>query len=85
MKFNTKKELAERLMDGEKWRVVGHSFYCFYSEIDGGSSPFRCSDGYAMGIRWNFCDSKKEWEQVIDKPKTIKSRFIVVESKRNKW
>jgi hypothetical protein len=70
--FKTKKELAERLMAGEKWGVVceGHDTvrYCYYDEK--ATNPFRISNGDEMGNIWGACNSNYQWEQVIDKPKT---------------
>ena len=73
MKFNTKKELAERLIVGEKWRVVGGTGYCFYIENEDCSNPFRYGNTkFCQPILsiWSECNGETEWEQVIDKPKT---------------
>ena len=66
--FKTKKELAERLMAGEKWRVVGHEDYCYYDETK--LVPFRYSETGVIHDSWGCCDGTNQWEQVIDKQQT---------------
>lgn len=54
--FSTKKELAEALMRGEKWKVDGYSYEAYYKEeLD--DHPFRC--GY-----WHLCDGKTIWTRI---------------------
>ena len=66
--FKTKKELAERLMAGEKWRVVGHEDYCYYDETR--LVPFRYSGTGVIHDSWGYCDGTSQWEQIIDKQQT---------------
>ena len=83
--FNTKKELAERLMAGEKWRVVKTmgAGYCFYDE--GYQNPWRSSYAEeAMQELWEYCDGYTTWEQVIDKPQTKTVWFWKVKIKHAK-
>jgi hypothetical protein len=63
--FKTKKELAERLIAGEKWRVVGHGHYCYYDETR--LVPFRYSGAGDIYDSWSYCDGTRQWEQIIDK------------------
>lgn len=63
--FKTKAELVERLMAGEKWRVVGHEDYCYYDETR--LVPFRYSGTGVIHDSWGYCDGASQWEQVIDK------------------
>ena len=62
MKFKTKKELAERLMNGERWRVIGNKDWCFYNEDGITELPFKVSE-----YEWKWCDGETEWEQDIPK------------------
>ena len=81
--FNTKKELAERLMAGEKWRVIDSVDYCYYCEEC--QIPFRFSDGIEMNTMWEYCDGVSVWEQVINKPKTKTVWFWKVRINHNVW
>ena len=64
MVFNTKAELAKRLIDGERWRVKGDNSVCRFDMEH--SNPFVIRN-IPMNSIWHYCDGKTEWEQVIEK------------------
>jgi hypothetical protein len=81
--FKTKKELAERLMAGEKWRVVGYEYYCYYDETR--LVPFRYSGTGVIHDSWGYCDGTSQWEQVIDKQQTKTVWFWRVRNNNGEW
>lgn len=81
--FSTKKELAERLMAGEKWKAVESEICCYYDESF--PVPFRASDGASICGAWNYCDGKTEWEKVKNKPKTKTVWFWKVQRDCGLW
>jgi len=65
--FATKKELAEALIRGEKWKDK-YGFICYFSEES--NNPFFASDGEKGFIldnqQWELCDGKTLWTRVDD-------------------
>ena len=65
--FSTKKELADALMRGEKWKDK-YGFICYFSEES--NNPFFASDGEKGFIldnqQWEQCDGKTLWTKVND-------------------
>ena len=65
--FATKKELAEALIRGEKWKDK-YGFICYFSEES--NNPFFASDGEKGFIldnqQWEQCDGKTLWTKVND-------------------
>ena len=84
--FKNKKELAERLVAGEKWKIKGKRS-CFYLDSSR-LNPFRFDNGYdeaPMDSAWSKCDGKTVWEQVIDKPKTKTVWFWKIKNEIGEW